>query len=163
MFAILCPGYSDQPHAILDHIHQASPGPNEQMIVVSVHEFIQCVINASRPFAAQKTLPISICDHIIRNLDHRIIPSFCKLYLDHATSHDLDSTFQHRKVQEILAAAQQVEDEVHQVQEIARGMTGQSFHYQVPHGFPTAYSCITRQNQRIPQPGQAHTQQVSRQ
>jgi hypothetical protein len=31
-----------------------------------------------------------------------------------------------------------VEDEVHQVQEIARGITGQSFHYQVLPGVPTA-------------------------
>jgi hypothetical protein len=65
VFAILCPGYSDQPHAVLDHIRQASAGPDGQLIVVSVHEFVQCVINALRPFAVQKTLPISICNHII--------------------------------------------------------------------------------------------------
>jgi hypothetical protein len=40
VFAILCPGYSNQPHAILDHIRQASPGPDRQMIVISIHEFI---------------------------------------------------------------------------------------------------------------------------
>jgi hypothetical protein len=34
--------------------------------------------------------------------------------------HDLNGGFQCRKVQEILAAAQQVEKEVHQVQEIAQ-------------------------------------------
>jgi hypothetical protein len=138
VFAILCPGYSDQPHAVLDHIRQASPGPDGQIIVASVHEFIQRVINASRPFAAQKTLPISICDHIICNLDRRIIPSFRKLYPDHATPHNLDSAIQRKKVQEILAAAQQAEDEVHQVQEIARGITDQSFHYKAPLGTPTA-------------------------
>jgi hypothetical protein len=36
-----------------------------------------------------------------------------------------------------LAAAQQAEDEVHQVQEIARGIIGQSFHYKAPPGTPT--------------------------
>ncbi len=87
---------------------------------------------------ARKTLPISICDHIIRNLDRRIIPSFRKLYADHAVSHDLNAAFQRRKIQEILVAAQQAEDEVQQVQEIARRITGQSFHYQVPPGMPTA-------------------------
>jgi hypothetical protein len=124
VFAILCPGYSDQPHAVLDHIRQASPGPDGQIIVASVHEFIQHIINALRPFAARKTLPISICNHIICNLDRRIIPSFRKLYPDHATPHNLDGAIQRKKVQEILAAAQQAEDEVHQVQEIARGITG---------------------------------------
>ena len=94
VFAILCPGYSDQLHAILDHICQASPSPDSQIIVASMHEFIQHIINASHPFAAQKTLPISICNHIICNLDRRIIPSFRKLYPDHATPHDLDSAIQ---------------------------------------------------------------------
>jgi hypothetical protein len=137
VFAILCPGYSDQPHAVLDHIRQASPGPDGQMIVISIHEFIQRVTNTLHPFAAWKTLPISICNRISRNLNRCIIPSFRKLYPDHVTLHDLDGAFQRRKVQEILAAAQQAEDEVHQVQEIARGITGQSFHYQVPPGVPT--------------------------
>ncbi len=138
VFAILCPGYSNQPHAILDHIRQASPGPDGQIIVASMHEFIQRVINTLRPFAARKTLPISICDHIIRNLDRWIIPSFCKLYPDHATPHGLDGAIQRKKVQEILAAAQQAEDKVHQVQEIACGITGQSFHYKAPLGTPMA-------------------------
>jgi hypothetical protein len=53
VFVILCPGYSDQPHAILNHIRQASPSPDGQIIVASVHEFIQRVINALRPFAAR--------------------------------------------------------------------------------------------------------------
>jgi hypothetical protein len=108
VFAVLCPGYSNQPHTVLDHIRQASPGPNRQMIVVSIQEFIQCIINVSRPFVARKMLPISICNHIIRNLDRCIIPSFRKLYANHAMSHNLDGAFQRRKVQEILAAAQQV-------------------------------------------------------
>jgi hypothetical protein len=139
LFAVLCPGYSNQPHAVLDHIRQASPGPNGQIVVTSVHEFIQRIINAPCSFAARKTLPISICDHIICNLDRRLLPSFRKLYLDHAMSHDLDGTFQHRKVKEILAAAQQAEDEVHQVQDIARGITRQSFHmFAIPAGMPAA-------------------------
>jgi hypothetical protein len=94
VFAIHCPGYSDQPHTVLDHICQASPGPDGQIIVASVHEFIQRVINVLRPFATRKTLPISICDHVICNLDRRIIPSFRKLYPDHATPHDLDGAVQ---------------------------------------------------------------------
>jgi hypothetical protein len=52
-------------------------------------------------------------------------------------SHDLDGTYQRRKVQEILAAAQQAEDKVHQVQDIAGGITGQSFHmFALPPGIP---------------------------
>jgi hypothetical protein len=40
VFAVLCPGYSNQPHAVLDHICQASPGPDGQIVVTSINEFI---------------------------------------------------------------------------------------------------------------------------
>jgi hypothetical protein len=56
VFAVLCLGYSDQPHAVLDHIRQASPGPDGQIVVTSIHEFIQRVINPLHPFVAHKTL-----------------------------------------------------------------------------------------------------------
>jgi hypothetical protein len=44
VFAVLCPGYSNQPHTVLNHIRQASPGPDGQIVVTSIHEFIQRII-----------------------------------------------------------------------------------------------------------------------
>ena len=36
IFVQLCPGYSDQPHAVLEHIHQTSVGPDGQPVTTSV-------------------------------------------------------------------------------------------------------------------------------
>jgi len=51
----LCPGYSDQPHAILEHIFQTSTGPDGQPVTSTVIEYYQCMLNATHPFAMQIT------------------------------------------------------------------------------------------------------------
>ena len=71
IFGQLCPGYSDQPHAALEHIHQTTRGPDGALVTSSVVEFYQHLMAASRPFQAQRTYPISICDRFIQHLDHR--------------------------------------------------------------------------------------------
>jgi hypothetical protein len=71
IFGQLCPGYSDQPYAALEHIHQTTRGPNGTLVTSSVVEFYQHLMAASRPFQAQRTYPISICDRFIQHLDHR--------------------------------------------------------------------------------------------
>jgi hypothetical protein len=125
IFAQLCPNYSDQPHAALDLIQQSGISPDGQLVTSSVIEFYQCIMNASRPFQSQRTYPVSICDVFIQKLDHRITASFQKNYPAHATTHRLDTTYQRQQLSIILSAAQSAEDEVRQVQDIARSLVGQ--------------------------------------
>ena len=125
IFAQLCPNYSDQPHAALDHIQQSGIGPDGQLVTSSVIEFYQRIMNASRPFQSQRTYPVSICDVFIQKLDHRITSSFRKNYPAHATTHRLDATYQRQQLSIILSAAQSAENEVRQVQDIARSLVGQ--------------------------------------
>jgi hypothetical protein len=153
MFKQLCPSYSDQPHAVIEHIRQSAPGPDGQLIVATVHEYFQRLQNASRPFAARNTLPIDLCGRFIIGLDRRLIPFFRRLYPNHADVHDLSSAVQCARLPIILAAAQLAEDEVHQLQDIARSNTGgQGFHIQVPPGVPTGTtpSYIIQETQTIP-------------
>jgi hypothetical protein len=51
----LCPGYSNQPHAVLEHICQTSTGPDGQPVTSTVIEYYQCMLNATHPFAMQIT------------------------------------------------------------------------------------------------------------
>ena len=41
IFVQLCPGYSDQPHAVLEHIRQTSIGPDGQPVTASVLDYYQ--------------------------------------------------------------------------------------------------------------------------
>ena len=122
IFVQLCPGYSDQPHAVLEHIHQTSVGPDGQPVTTLVLEYYQRMLNASRPFAVQECYPISVCDRFIQGLDRTILPSFCKMYPNHSLVHDLSGSYQRRMMSVILSTVQAAEDECKQFQDIVRSM-----------------------------------------
>ena len=122
IFVQLCPGYSDQPHAVLEHIRQTSVGPDGQPVTASVLDYYQRMQNATRPFQMQERYPISVCDRFIQGLDRTILPSFRKMYPNHSLVHDLSGSYQRRMMSVILSAAQAAEDECKQFQDIARGM-----------------------------------------
>ena len=122
IFVQLCPGYSDQPHAVLEHIRQTSIGPDGQPVTASVLDYYQRMQNATRPFQMQERYPISVCDRFIQGLDRTILPSFRKMYPNHSIVHDLSGHYQRRMMSVILTAAQAAEDECKQFQDIARGM-----------------------------------------
>jgi hypothetical protein len=127
IFQQLCPGYSNQPHAALKHIRQSAPGPDGQLVTALVVDYYQHMLNAMRPFATWKEYPISVCNCFIRGLNRHIIAGFQCMYPQHSTIHALNGTYQHQQLAIILHASQATKDEVHQVQDIARGMLGQGF------------------------------------
>ncbi len=47
IFLQFCPGYSDQPHAALNHICQSSTGPNCQLVMLTVIKFYQRLMNSA--------------------------------------------------------------------------------------------------------------------
>jgi len=93
IFVQLCPGYSDQPHDVLEHIRQTSVGPDGQPVTASVLDYYQRMQNATRPFQMQERYPISVCDRFIRGLDRTILPSFRKMYTNHSLVHDLSGSY----------------------------------------------------------------------
>jgi hypothetical protein len=87
IFLQLCPGYSDPPHATLDHIRQFLAGPNGQLVTSTVIKFYQHLMNTSCLFHARCDYPISICDIFIQKLDRHLLPSFCHHYPLYVNSH----------------------------------------------------------------------------
>ncbi len=128
VFKQLCPGYSNQPHAAIEHIHQSEPGPDGQLVTATTIEYFQRMLNAARSFATQHTYAVSVCDKFIQGLDRRILIPFCCYYSNHSTVHDLNGAYHYLQLPIILAAATVVEEEVKQMQEIACSMLGQGFY-----------------------------------
>jgi hypothetical protein len=122
-----CPGYSNQLHTVIEHIRQLAPGPDGQLVTATTIKYYQQMLNIARPFATQKIYAISVCDKFIQGLDQRILSPFCWFYPQHLTVHNLNSAYQCSQLAIILAATQATEDKVKQMQDIARGMMGQSF------------------------------------
>ena len=138
IFSQLCPGYSDQPHAVLDHIKQSSVGSDGQVVTASVYEYYTRITNAARPFTAQAQYSISVCDRFIQGLDRNLLPSFRKNYPNHSMAHDLSSAYQRRQLSIILQAAQAAEDECNQIQEIARKIVSSQGFFMQAHGAAAA-------------------------
>jgi hypothetical protein len=76
IFVQLCPGYSNQPHAILEHIHQISTCPDGQPVTATVIEYYQRMMNVVRPFATQQRYAISVCNRFIQSLEKTLLPFF---------------------------------------------------------------------------------------
>ena len=57
LFIDLCPGYSNQPHAALDHIRQVHSDRGGNPVISSVQSFYQQLMSASRPFQANVIIP----------------------------------------------------------------------------------------------------------
>ena len=122
VFTQLCPGYSDQPHAVLEHIRQTTIGPDGQPVTATVVEYYQRMWNAARPFVADHTYAISVCDRFIQGLAPTLIPAFRRYYPMHSVVHNLAGAYQRQQLPIILAAAQAAEDECKHIQDVARGM-----------------------------------------
>jgi hypothetical protein len=105
IFTQLCPNYSNQPHAALEHIQQMLTGPDGQSVTATVIEHYKHMLNLARPFATQKHYAISVCNHFIQGLDRTLLPSFCSKYTNHSVVHNLDGAYQRCMLPVILAAA----------------------------------------------------------
>jgi hypothetical protein len=132
----LCPGYSNQPHAILDRILQVHCNHDGNQVVSTVQAYFQQVMNASRPFSSSRESPISICQKFQDGLDPRYTVGFCRFFPDYSVIQALASTHQRKTLQKILVAAQQAEDDYALTQRITREAIGlsQSFIAGALHG-----------------------------
>jgi hypothetical protein len=104
IFMQLCPGYSDQPHAILEHIRQTTMGSDGQPVTASVVEYYQQMLNAARRLAPT------------------LILAFRRYYPMHSSVHNLSGAYQPQQLPIILGAAQAAEEECKHIQDVARGM-----------------------------------------
>jgi hypothetical protein len=129
IFNELCPNYSNQPQAAIEHIKQLYVDGNGNVVCTSVFAYYQRMMNAMRPFAGDAQFPKSVCNALIDGLDKRLIAIFCRNYADHALLHELTASYQCRRFPEILQAMQSAEEEVQSISAIARSSVsgGQAF------------------------------------
>lgn len=129
LFNDLCPNYSDQPHAAVEHIRQTYHDADGTSVTSNVHSYYQRMMNAARPFVASHTFPVSICNRFIDGLDPRLLPGFRKAYPQYSDVQRLDGSHQRRTMTLLLKAATQAEDDYRATQQIARdAVVGQAFY-----------------------------------
>jgi hypothetical protein len=126
LFLELCPGYSTQPHAVLDHICQVHMDREGNQVVSSVQSYFQQLMSAARPFTNQRDFPISVCAKFMEGLDSPLLTGFRHLFPQHSVVQSLNATHQQKVLQEILQAVQQAKDDLVFVQHVAREAVGLS-------------------------------------
>jgi hypothetical protein len=129
IFAEICPGYSSQPHAALDHIKQSYVDGDGNMVSTPVCTYYQRMMNGMQPFAGEARFPVSVCNILMDGLNSRLVSIFRCNYKDYAIMHNLQASYQRSKFPKILQAMQMSEDEVKSITAIARSPEGgQAFH-----------------------------------
>jgi hypothetical protein len=126
LFLELCPGYSNQPHAALDHIRQVHIDRKGNQVVSLVQSYFQQLMSTARLFTNQQDFPISVCAKFMEGLNHHLITGFCRFFSHHSIVQSLNSTHQRKILQQMLQAAQQAEDDLVSVQRVARKAVGLS-------------------------------------
>jgi hypothetical protein len=136
LFLELCPGYSNQPHAVLDHIRQVHTDHGGNAVSSSVQAYYQQLMSASRPFSSQQEYPVSVSARFQDGLDPRLLTGFCCNFPQHSVMQSLDAAHQCRVLQEMLQAAQQAEDDFLMITRVSHEAVGlsQAFHASVKGG-----------------------------
>ena len=130
LFTELCPGYSSQPHAALEHIRQVHIDSSGNQVVSTIQAYYQQIMSAARPFYSQRDFPVSVCQKFMDGLDVRLQVGFRRNFPDHSVVQALEGSHQRRTLQLMLKAAQQAEDDFASTQRIARDAVGLSQAFQ---------------------------------
>ncbi len=133
LFNQLCPGYSKEPHAALNHIRQTYNDATGNTILTLVFDYYTQILAASRPFIDQEVLPVSICQAFMDGLDSRLLAGFCTHFPNYSQSQERTATHQRKILQEMLQAAIRAKTEYTNIRTIASEAigTGQAFSAQV--------------------------------
>jgi hypothetical protein len=130
MFLKLCPGYSMQLHAVIDHILQVHTDRNGNQVVSTVQAYFQQLMGAAHPFSSQRDFPVSSCACFQEGLDICLQTGYRQYFPQHSLVQLLNATHQQKTLQAMLQAAQQAKDDLLSIQRVAREVMGlsQAFH-----------------------------------
>ena len=110
IFNKLCPNYSNQPQAAIEHIRQSYVDGDGNIVCTSVFAYYQRMMITMHPFAGEAQFLKSICNALVDGLDKCLVTIFGQNYVDHAILHDSNaSSPQRRHFPEILQAMQSAE------------------------------------------------------
>jgi hypothetical protein len=112
IFTKICPGYSNQPQAALEHIKQLFVDSKGNFICTPIFAYYQRMMNAMCPFAGGAVFPTSVCNALIDGMDKRLLAIFLRNYTNHSVIHNQSALFQRGCFPLILQAMQSAEDEV---------------------------------------------------
>ena len=86
LFNQLCPGYSKEPHAALNHVWQTYNNQNGNTVFSSISNYCTQILATSCLFIDMQVLLVSVCQASIDNLDDCLMPGFCTHFSNYSNS-----------------------------------------------------------------------------
>jgi len=148
MLLELCPGYSMQPWAAIDHVRQVYTDRDGNQVVSMVQAYFQQLMGAARPFSGMRDFPVSRCARFQDGLDSRLQTGYRRNFPQHSVVQPLAAAHQQKTLKAMLQAAQKAEDDLLAIQRISREAMGlsQAFHAGVvANGVPPAVGAYPSQ------------------
>ena len=109
LFSELVPGYSMEPHSVLEHIWQIYVDDKGAHIWLSTQVYYTTFLNAIRSFYNMEECPIDIVGVFMSHIDPTYSKGFKSLYPNHAQIRDCSAVVQRRILSEMLTALLQAE------------------------------------------------------
>ncbi len=151
LFLKLCPRYSIQPQAVIDHIRQIHSDRNGNQAPSTVQVYFQQLMGAARPFSTHREFPVSVCTRFQEGLNPHLQTGFRWYFPQHSVVQLLNATHQQKTLQTMLQATQQAKGDLHAIQRVAPEAVGisQAFHASATGGLQTAASAFPSQAEKM--------------
>jgi hypothetical protein len=94
MFLELCPGYSMQLHAAIEHIRQVHFDRDGNQVISTVQAFCQQLMGAACPFSSHRDFPVSMCARFQDGLDPCLQTGYRRYFPQHSIVQSLNAAHQ---------------------------------------------------------------------
>ncbi len=130
LFSVLVPGYSMEPHSVLEHIWQSYIDDSGVPVQQSAQVYYTTFLNAMRPFYDLEEYPIDVAGVFMAHIEPTLTKSFRVHYPDFGQARKRTAIIQRRILTDMLKALIRAEADVSNILEIVstdkRG--GEQFH-----------------------------------
>jgi hypothetical protein len=120
LFSELVPGYSMEPHSVLEHIWQSYVDENGVTVNLGAQVYYTTFLNAMRPFYDLEDFPIDVAGVFMSYIEPTLMKSFRAHYSDFGQTREHTAIVQRRILTDMLKALIRAEADVSNILEIVR-------------------------------------------
>jgi hypothetical protein len=112
LFSVLVPGYSMEPHSVLEHIWQSYIDDSGVPVRQSAQVYYTTFLNAMRPFYSLEEYPIDVAGVFMAHIEPTLTKSFQAHYPDFGQARERTTIIQRRILTDMLKALIRAEADV---------------------------------------------------
>ncbi len=118
LFSVLVPGYSMEPHSVLEHIWQSYIDDSGVPVRQSAQVYYTTFLNAMRPFYNLEEYPINVAGVFMAHIKPTLTKSLRAHYPDFGQARERTAIIQRRILTDMLKALIRAEADVSNILEI---------------------------------------------